>query len=588
MPGPNHAAMTLADLRDVIANHPKLSLEQRVRMRSSIKQFALTCSKTPGEIIADPAIIRSLAKSASWQTAGLKKSTWANIRSSLTGAMAAAGIKVHRRRRNLAASPEWESWMAGLVRRDREELHRFAGWCSTFGVEPHDVTPEIFQRFYDYLHEQMIQTNPRERWRVHWRAWNRIVKARADDRYALIPDISPPRWESRQWSEFPASLRDEIDAYRAAAIQDPLMGDDPFDTSGKRPALKPVTVENYLRRLRILATLLIEDGVPIEHFSSLMVFTDTKLITHGLRLMMTSTTYYGQHYFNRTDSRAGKPRPPSEWIPLAVPPLIDEGQFNAVQALLKSRSPKKVPARFVNGPTFLAGIARCGYCGAAMIRNSGKGGAYLYYSCSRRMKEGHLSCRGVRIPMNRLDETVTHQVAERVLDPGRLRDMLEDYVRTSAQRDGDARERLSRLRQQHKEAEASIARLLQLVEQGVMEAEDAALRERLVTLRFQRDELAREITDMNRRLASAEPVLTDEKVQRAAVLLRGQLHDGPVELRQDYARMLIGEVTVTDEEIRISGPKGALARFAGEPEGFTPPRVLSSVREWRARKDSNL
>ena len=229
-----------------------------------------------------------------------------------------------------------------------------------------------------------------------------------------------------------------------------------------------------------------------------------------------------------------------------------------------------------------------GYCGAAMIQNTGKGGAYRYYSCSRRMKEGRMSCRGVRIPMNRLDETVTHQVAERVLNPERLRNMLEDYVRTSAQRDGDARERLSRLRQQHKEAETSITRLLQLGEQGVMEAEDAALRERLVALRFQRDELARDITDMNRRLASAEPVLTDDKVRRAAVLLREQLHDGPIDLRKDYARMLIGEVAVTDEDIRISGPKDALARFAGEPGGSMPPQVLSSVREWRTRQDSNL
>jgi hypothetical protein len=33
----------------------------------------------------------------------------------------------------------------------------------------------------------------------------------------------------------------------------------------------------------------------------------------------------------------------------------------------------------VNGPTFLAGLARCGYCGAVMIRNTGKGGLYRYY-----------------------------------------------------------------------------------------------------------------------------------------------------------------------------------------------------------------
>ncbi|MEN5147002.1 hypothetical protein [Brevundimonas diminuta] len=77
-------------------------------------------------------------------------------------------------------------------------------------------------------------------------------------------------------------------------------------------------------------------------------------------------------------------------------------------------------------------------------------------------------------------------------------------------------------------------------------------------------------------------------MRRAAVLLREQLHDGPIDLRKDYARMLIGEVAVTDEDIGIRSSKDALARFAGEPSGLMPPQVLSSVREWRTRQDSNL
>jgi Recombinase zinc beta ribbon domain len=35
------------------------------------------------------------------------------------------------------------------------------------------------------------------------------------------------------------------------------------------------------------------------------------------------------------------------------------------------------------------GVARCAGCGVAMILNSGKGGVYRYYACSRATKEGH-------------------------------------------------------------------------------------------------------------------------------------------------------------------------------------------------------
>jgi DNA invertase Pin-like site-specific DNA recombinase len=98
--------------------------------------------------------------------------------------------------------------------------------------------------------------------------------------------------------------------------------------------------------------------------------------TGSIHDILTASTYHGLHHFNRTDSRNRRPRPPSEWIDLEVPAIIDEKTFNTMQALLQSRAPKRVPPRVVNGPTFLAGIARCGHCGAALIQNTGKGGTY--------------------------------------------------------------------------------------------------------------------------------------------------------------------------------------------------------------------
>ena len=153
--------------------------------------------------------------------------------------------------------------------------------------------------------------------------------------------------------------------------------------------------------------------------------------------ILTSSTYYGQHHFNRRDSRTGAPRPPSQWVGIQVPAIIDESMFNEVQALMQSRSPKRTPPRVVNGPTFLAGIARCGYCGAAMIQNTGKGGLYRYYCCSSKLKKGPSACRGLRTPMEKLDEIVVGEVARQVLDPDRLTAMLDAYVQSAAaQADG--------------------------------------------------------------------------------------------------------------------------------------------------------
>jgi site-specific DNA recombinase len=129
-----------------------------------------------------------------------------------------------------------------------------------------------------------------------------------------------------------------------------------------------------------------------------------------------------------------------------------------------------------------------------------------------------------------------------------------------------------------------LARLLELVEKGLMEATDTSLRERMVSLRFRRDELAAEVASLSQRLAAAEPVITPAKVERLAVLLRDRLQNDSSDLRQSYARLVLKEVLVTGDEIRISGSKAILARSAADRPGDTSPAVLSFVRQWCTRQ----
>ena len=143
--------------------------------------------------------------------------------------------------------------------------------------------------------------------------------------------------------------------------------------------------------------------------------------TGGIHDILTTSTYFGVHYFNKRDSRTLKAHPPSEWVKIEAPAIISEETFNAVQGLLQSRAPTRVPPRVVTTPTLLAGVARCGYCGAALIQKTGRGngGQYRYYCCSRKLKEGRMSCSGIRMPMDKLDDIVIGEVANRVLEPTR-------------------------------------------------------------------------------------------------------------------------------------------------------------------------
>ena len=57
-----------------------------------------------------------------------------------------------------------------------------------------------------------------------------------------------------------------------------------------------------------------------------------------------------------------------------------------------------------------------------MIQNTGKGGTYRYYCCSKSMKQGKTACSGMRIRMDRLDGMVRERL-EGAME--RIRERLE-------------------------------------------------------------------------------------------------------------------------------------------------------------------
>ena len=278
MPAPSSFAMTLKGVADCLVTDGLLPLQTRRDMLSAIKRFSALCSRAPGEIIADPAVIRDLMTKAPWQLAGYSKASWANMRSLITRAMRFAGVKVDRQRRNYKLTVPWDVLLAPLDKRNRDELRRFAGWCSTMGTAPTDVTAQTFDRFLQYMEEQSTQRGPRERVHVARRVWNRVI-AIDGSQYPAIP--APPLAAKRalRWCDFPASLQTEVAAYSIRATQT-----DVFDESHK--AIKPVTLAGYLTRLRVMLTAAVGSGVPIDRFTSLDTVIDPAMIKSALEFIL--------------------------------------------------------------------------------------------------------------------------------------------------------------------------------------------------------------------------------------------------------------------------------------------------------------
>lgn len=69
--------------------------------------------------------------------------------------------------------------------------------------------------------------------------------------------------------------------------------------------------------------------------------------------MLTRTTYAGRHRFNTKFWKTRVRKPETEVVEMMVPPIIDAAEFDAVQMLLKSRSPAMTAPRVVSGPALL-------------------------------------------------------------------------------------------------------------------------------------------------------------------------------------------------------------------------------------------
>lgn len=206
-----------------------------------------------------------------------------------------------------------------------------------------------------------------------------------------------------------------------------------------------------------------------------------------LHKMVCNTVYKGEAVFNRMDSKTRKAKPASEHIVVDVAPIIEPAIFDALQAQLKARNPKVTAPRVVTGPILLTGVATCATCGGGMTLRTGKSGRYRYYVCAAAAQKGKTACPGRAVPMERLDNVVMERIADELLTPQRVAQLLRGLMDRQAKRNSDYAGRLSGLRGKLSDAEGRLSRLYQAIENGIADASDPTLKDRVAAVKTERD-----------------------------------------------------------------------------------------------------
>ena len=189
----------------------------------------------------------------------------------------------------------------------------------------------------------------------------------------------------------------------------------------------------------------------------------------------------------------------------AFPAIVTPQEFQRVQRLLKSRSPKTVHPRRAASPYLLSGLATCALCGKALTAAEAKSGKYTYYVCQSILKSGSGSCETPRINARSFEETIIRNLRENVLTEGNIRGLVNEL---DEEMDGLAHEQRGRLESIDGELEdvkRRLARIWHVIETTDMEMADAA--ERVRELRDRRDKLEQAADEARAVLAERRELL---------------------------------------------------------------------------------
>jgi hypothetical protein len=282
----------------------------------------------------------------------------------------------------------------------------------------------------------------------------------------------------------------------------------------------------------------------------------------GLYHILHNEIYFGTWVWGRNSKRDLEPIR----VENAFPAIIDRDEFNRVQGMLKERTPVKIHPRRTASRFLLSGLARCSYCGKALIGRDAKSGKFSYYVCGTLEKRGAGSCRSRYLNSRKFEGLVIDKIKEHILTEEHLTKLV--YL-VNEQMDDASREYQEELKLISREEDSISTRLDKLydaVETGKINLDD--LTPRIRELRSRQEKLLARQSELEVAMSDKRVELADMKMVKSYVIdLRHTLDEGPLTDRRAFIRSFIKEIAVTQQEIQLT------YTLPLPPDGLTEERV---------------
>jgi site-specific DNA recombinase len=294
--------------------------------------------------------------------------------------------------------------------------------------------------------------------------------------------------------------------------------------------------------------------------------------------MLRCEWYVGRAFYNRTKSTlnprptAERPskrlaeyavieRPRTDWITVAVPPLIEQSLFERVQERLvdNRRFARRRLKR--DGIFLLKGLLKCGICGHAYVgesrvqrRRAGGECTYAYYLCSMRLAPlpdaVRTRCVNERLHVEGVNEAVWTTIRDLLLDSDAVAEALGAWAEQSAATPPDADIRVQRAVARLDDLTRQRDRLTDAYQLGALALE--VFRGRIATIDDTRTTAEQQLSALKAEHLEAEVARSRALgAQDIARRLGPSLLTADFETRQRILRLLVERVVVTNQRLEI-------------------------------------
>ncbi len=237
----------------------------------------------------------------------------------------------------------------------------------------------------------------------------------------------------------------------------------------------------------------------------------------------------------------------------AFPAIVSRAKFNRVNALMRSRAPKRTHPRRVASTYLLSGLLRCGLCRKAFSGQDAQSGRYAYYVCQSIMKRGRVACDAPRLNARRFEELVLERIRSNVLTEGIVPALVEVVEEEMDGVGREQRKRLQTIEYEIEEVKRKLARVWHVIETTDRDVAEAA--DRIREHRERRERLEGAAADARAIISQRRTVRDDvEAVAARARDMGAFLTEGELSERRAFVTTFVSKIVVR--------PGGALVRYA--------------------------